>query len=254
MKPFELRVAASAARSLERLPGPAAAAVVEFITGALLEEPQTSGQAADSAACWIPGRPSWGVSHRVCGGRRRRVDPGRPDRTSGRRLSPVVGPSDQEASRSSKREAQSSRSRVLKALWMSRSASFLARVLALVVGGLPFGQTDLDLSSAVLEVELGGDERVAGYLHLAVHAAQFSGMDQQLTLAQRVVVEDVALLVGADVHADEPQLSLFHRCVRVAQVRPSRPGGTSLRSRSGRCRPPTSPRCGSRGRPSCSER
>jgi len=41
---FELRVAASAARSLERLPGPVAAAVVEFITGALIEEPKRVGK------------------------------------------------------------------------------------------------------------------------------------------------------------------------------------------------------------------
>jgi mRNA interferase RelE/StbE len=41
---FELRVAASAARSLERLPAPVAAAVVEFITGALLEQAKRVGK------------------------------------------------------------------------------------------------------------------------------------------------------------------------------------------------------------------
>jgi mRNA-degrading endonuclease RelE of RelBE toxin-antitoxin system len=41
---FELRVAASAARALERLPGPVAAAVVEFITGPLIEEPKRVGK------------------------------------------------------------------------------------------------------------------------------------------------------------------------------------------------------------------
>jgi mRNA interferase RelE/StbE len=41
---FELRVAAGAARSLERLPGPVAAAVVEFITGTLLEERRRVGK------------------------------------------------------------------------------------------------------------------------------------------------------------------------------------------------------------------
>ena len=44
MNPFQLRVAASAARPLERLPGPVAAAVVEFITGALPEEPKRVGK------------------------------------------------------------------------------------------------------------------------------------------------------------------------------------------------------------------
>jgi mRNA interferase RelE/StbE len=42
--PYELRVAGSAARSLERLPGPVAAAVVEFLTGALIREPRRVGK------------------------------------------------------------------------------------------------------------------------------------------------------------------------------------------------------------------
>jgi mRNA interferase RelE/StbE len=37
-------VAPSAVRSLERLPGPVAAAVVEFVTGPLLEEPTRVGK------------------------------------------------------------------------------------------------------------------------------------------------------------------------------------------------------------------
>jgi len=41
---FELRVAPSAARSLERLPEPVATAVVEFLTGPLLDEPQRVGK------------------------------------------------------------------------------------------------------------------------------------------------------------------------------------------------------------------
>ncbi len=41
---FELRVAPSAARSLERLPEPVATAVVEFLTGPLLDEPQRAGK------------------------------------------------------------------------------------------------------------------------------------------------------------------------------------------------------------------
>jgi mRNA-degrading endonuclease RelE of RelBE toxin-antitoxin system len=40
---FQLRVAPSAARSLERLPESVAAALVEFLTGPLLEEPRRVG-------------------------------------------------------------------------------------------------------------------------------------------------------------------------------------------------------------------
>lgn len=44
MAGFELRVAPSAARSLERLPESVAAAVVEFLTGPLLQEPKQVGK------------------------------------------------------------------------------------------------------------------------------------------------------------------------------------------------------------------
>ena len=44
MAEFELRVAPSAARSLERLPESVAAAVVGFLTGPLLQEPKRVGK------------------------------------------------------------------------------------------------------------------------------------------------------------------------------------------------------------------
>lgn len=44
MSRFDLRVAPSAARSLERLPEPVAAAVVGFLTGPLLDEPCRVGR------------------------------------------------------------------------------------------------------------------------------------------------------------------------------------------------------------------
>ncbi len=44
MSRFELRVAPSAARSLDRLPEAVATAVVEFLTGPLLLEPQRVGK------------------------------------------------------------------------------------------------------------------------------------------------------------------------------------------------------------------
>lgn len=44
MEPYELRVAASAERCLARLPEFAAAAIVEFLTGPLLENPRHVGK------------------------------------------------------------------------------------------------------------------------------------------------------------------------------------------------------------------
>ncbi len=44
MNHFQLRLAPGAVRSLERLPAPVAAAMVEFITGPLLKEPERVGK------------------------------------------------------------------------------------------------------------------------------------------------------------------------------------------------------------------
>ena len=44
MTRYELRVAASAARSLDRLPEAVAAAIVEFMTGQLLDDPKRVGK------------------------------------------------------------------------------------------------------------------------------------------------------------------------------------------------------------------
>ena len=44
MADFQLRVAPSAARSLERLPESVATAVIEFLTGPLLDEPKRVGK------------------------------------------------------------------------------------------------------------------------------------------------------------------------------------------------------------------
>jgi mRNA interferase RelE/StbE len=44
MRPYELRVAASASRSLDRVPEAVAAAIVEFMTGPLLDAPARVGK------------------------------------------------------------------------------------------------------------------------------------------------------------------------------------------------------------------
>ena len=45
MPPYELKVAASAERTLSRLPELAAAAIVEFMTGPLIDNPHRVGKA-----------------------------------------------------------------------------------------------------------------------------------------------------------------------------------------------------------------
>jgi mRNA interferase RelE/StbE len=67
MAVFELRVAPSAARSLERLPEPVAAAVVEFLTGALLESPKRVGRplVRQLAGYWSARRGAYRVIYAI---------------------------------------------------------------------------------------------------------------------------------------------------------------------------------------------
>ncbi len=67
MPSFELRVAPGAARSLERLPQSVAAAVVEFLTGLLLEEPRRVGKplVRQLAGYWSARRGAYRVVYAI---------------------------------------------------------------------------------------------------------------------------------------------------------------------------------------------
>ena len=67
MPAYELRLAASAERALARLPEAAAAAVVEFIAGPLLETPRRVGEALalELQGYWSARRGVYRVIYRV---------------------------------------------------------------------------------------------------------------------------------------------------------------------------------------------
>ena len=67
MNHFQLRLAPGAVRSLERLPAPVAAAVVEFVTGPLLEEPERVGKplTRQLAGYWSARRGAYRVVYTV---------------------------------------------------------------------------------------------------------------------------------------------------------------------------------------------
>ena len=67
MADFELRVAPSAARSIERLPESIAAAVVEFLTGPLLVEPRRVGKplVRQLAGYWSARRGAYRVVYAI---------------------------------------------------------------------------------------------------------------------------------------------------------------------------------------------
>ena len=55
-------------------------------------------------------------------------------------------------------------------------------------------------------------------------------MQEQLFFAQRVAVEDVAVLVGADIHLLDENLAALDRCVGIGKVDLARADGFHLRA------------------------
>ena len=55
-------------------------------------------------------------------------------------------------------------------------------------------------------------------LRLADELANFFFVDQQLAGAQRSVVEDVAVVIGADVAVEQPEFAIFKQAIGVFEV------------------------------------
>src|SRR5580704_9953391 len=92
-----------------------------------------------------------------------------------------------------------------------RRASALG--FALVPQLLAFGQREFDFYSAVLEVHPGGNESQTLLLGLADQLADFFLVYQQLASAQRCVVENVTMVVGADVAVQQPEFAILEQAV-----------------------------------------
>ena len=90
--------------------------------------------------------------------------------------------------------------------------------LALVELPLAAGDGDEHLRDAVLPVERERDEREPAFGHLADDSVYLAPVQEQLARAERLVVEDVRLRVGLDVHAYEPQLAGARAGVRLGDA------------------------------------
>ena len=101
-------------------------------------------------------------------------------------------------------------------------------VLALVVELFALAETDLHLDAAVLEIQADGDQRIAGLLDDAVETSDLLFVHEQLAHAHRVAVEDVALLIGRDVHAVDKDFALVDRAPAVLEVDPALTDGFDL--------------------------
>ena len=70
-------------------------------------------------------------------------------------------------------------------------------------------QADLYLDHGVLEIDREGDQGIALLGDLANHLPDLISVEKELADPERIPVEDVSLLIGADVHAIDEHLPLF---------------------------------------------
>src|SRR5262245_35616488 len=69
-------------------------------------------------------------------------------------------------------------------------------------------ERDLDLRAAVLPVHAGRHQGQPPLADLPVERCDLAAVQEELAVTRRDMVGDVALLVGGDLGADEPHLSL----------------------------------------------
>jgi site-specific DNA recombinase len=93
----------------------------------------------------------------------------------------------------------------------------LGHVGPLVVQLLAAGQSQFDLGAPVLEIHLGGHHRIATLVHPSLQPLDLAAVQQQLADSHGVVVPHVALLVRADMYADQVELAAADLGVAVPQ-------------------------------------
>lgn len=90
--------------------------------------------------------------------------------------------------------------------------------VTLVVEPASSRQGELDLRPSVLEVDRQRHEGERLLLSLRDELVYLAPVNEELALAVRVMCsEPDSLLVGGDVHAEQPQFAPFHLCVGVGK-------------------------------------
>src|SRR5882672_312526 len=106
----------------------------------------------------------------------------------------------------------------------------LRDVAALVSTLLAPGQRELDLRPPVLEVELRRNERQTPLGDLAGEGVDLFPVEEELAIAIRIVVGEIALVVDRDVGADQPGFPASNVCVGLLERGPAVPEGLHLRA------------------------
>ena len=83
------------------------------------------------------------------------------------------------------------------------------RVVALVIELFALGQRDLDLGQRTAEIDRQGNQRISVLPYLAEQAHDLALVHQQTAGPQRVLVKNIALLIGRDVHLPDVELPVL---------------------------------------------
>jgi len=83
---------------------------------------------------------------------------------------------------------------------------------------LALTQPKLDLHAAVLEIQAQRDQRHAVLHHARVQLDDLALVHQQPPGPHRIQIEDIAVLIGADVDAADEELAILDRTVGVLQI------------------------------------
>ena len=95
---------------------------------------------------------------------------------------------------------------------------------------LAHADAQVQLHPAVLQVHIQRHQGVPLPLHLRAQLADLAFMQQQPFGTQRIGVEDIALLIGADVHSLNEHFAVFHNGVAFLQVHPALAHGLDFRA------------------------
>ena len=80
------------------------------------------------------------------------------------------------------------------------------------------GDGEFDFHFAAFEVHARGNQRQAALLSLAEQFADFFAVREQFSRAKRGMVRVTAVLVGADVAVQEPELSVLDQAIGVLEI------------------------------------
>ena len=126
---------------------------------------------------------------------------------------------------------------------VSFSAAVALHCAVNITLGVPFGhsvpliivlfalaQTDLDFYTGILEIHAQGYQGIPVLLDIRLQTVDLPLVHQQAAGPHRVPVEDVAVLVGTDMHSVEIHLAVFGDAVGILQIKRKGPDGFELRT------------------------